>query len=209
MFMFVIEHLEPVVSKWVWFEYKHASKLVGRNRLIITNVENEKEAQKLKEIAYVSRMSIADVGTNPARILILDPKAEKELVTDDFKGIDFVVIGGIMGDHPPRGRTYDLLTKRIPNSKVRNLGKEQFSVDGAIYMALMISKGYKLKEIPIKVGIEIRVNEYLTIELPFAYPLVNGRPLISKELVEYLKKDIDKDEAEYIRLGYVKSIVEY
>ncbi len=209
MFMFVIEHLEPVVSKWVWLEYKHASKIVGRDRLLITNVKDRREAEKLKEIALVSRMSITELGTRPDRILVLDPKANDELTPNDFRDIDFIVIGGIMGDHPPKGRTYKLLTRKIPGCRARNIGKDQFSVDGAIYMAMMVSKGYTLKEISVKVGLEIKVNEYLTIELPYAYPLVNGRPLISEELVEYLKSDIDRDEAEYILLGRVKSIVEY
>jgi len=207
--LFVIEHLEPVVSKWVWYEYKHASRIVGKENLIITNVKDPREAKELRKIAIVSRESIIEVGAPSKRLIILDPQAKESLRLEDFKEVDFIVVGGIMGDHPPRGRTFELLTKRIPGCKARNIGKEQFSVDGAIYIALMISEGISLEEIPIVKGLEIKVNEYLTIELPYAFPLVNNRPLISEELIEYLKYDIEEDEVEAIRMGRVKSIVEY
>jgi len=209
MVLFVIEHLEPVVSKWVWYEYKHASRIVGKENLIITNVKDPREAKELRKIAIVSRESIIEVGAPSKRLIILDPQAKESLRLEDFKEVDFIVVGGIMGDHPPRGRTFELLTKRIPGCKARNIGKEQFSVDGAIYIALMISEGISLEEIPIVKGLEIKVNEYLTIELPYAFPLVNNRPLISEELIEYLKYDIEEDEVEAIRMGRVKSIVEY
>ena len=207
--LFVIEHLEPVLSKWAWLEYKHASEIVGRERLLITNVKDPREASILKRIAIVSSMSITEVGSPPERVLVLDPQAFKRLDTCDMKDVDFVVIGGIMGDHPPRGRTRVLLTSRLPGCKARNLGEGQFSVDGAIYMAFMVSKGASLSQIPVVNGLEIRVNEYFTIELPYMFPVVNGRPLISDELVNYLIYEIEDHEVEAIRSGDVKSIADY
>ncbi|MCD6510905.1 MAG: hypothetical protein J7L11_11035 [Thermoprotei archaeon] len=209
MVLFVIEHLEPVLSKWAWLEYKHASEIVGRERLLITNVKDPREARILKRIAIVSSMSITEVGSPPERVLVLDPQAFKRLDTCDMKDVDFVVIGGIMGDHPPRGRTRVLLTSRLPGCKARNLGEGQFSVDGAIYIAFMVSKGASLSQIPVVNGLEIRVNEYFTIELPYMFPVINGRPLISDELVNYLIYEIEDHEVEAIRSGDVKSIADY
>ena len=54
---FIIEHLEPVVSKWVWIEYKHASEIAGRDKLVITNVKDPREREILSRIAReVSRV---------------------------------------------------------------------------------------------------------------------------------------------------------
>ncbi|RLF20493.1 MAG: hypothetical protein DRN15_06150 [Thermoprotei archaeon] len=207
--IFVIEHLEPVVSRWVWYEYLSSSRIIGRERLLISNVKDPRERAILRKIAMVSKMSILKVGLPADKMLILDPKAPTLLRPDDFKEVKYVVIGGIMGDHPPRGRTWTLLTSRLPGCIARNLGPHQFSVDGAVYMAHMVMHGYEVEEIPIRIGLEIKVNEFLTIELPYAYPLINGRPLISKELVEYLKHGIEEDEVEAIRSGRVRSIAEF
>ncbi len=176
---------------------------------MITNVKNPKERDRLREIALVYEESIIEVGCPCDRILVLDPQASRPLEPEDFKGVDFVVVGGIMGDHPPKGRTRKLLTSRLPGCKARNIGEHQFSVDGAMYVAMMVSKGLTLEEIPIKVGLEIKVDEYLTIELPYAYPLVSGRPLISQELIEYLVHDIEDDEVYAIRTGKIRSVADY
>jgi len=211
---FIIEHLEPVVSRWVWYEYKHTSKIVGKDKLIITNVKDPRERAKLLEIASkVYEESIINLPFDKRKLIILDPQANRALTPNDFNNDVYVVIGGIMGDYPPKGRTKILLSDKIPEAIKRNIGKEQFSVDGAAYVALQIAKGKTLEQIPFITNLEIKVNEIdgmiHTIVLPYSYPLVNNRPLISQELVNYLKNDIEKDEMEFIRIGRVKSIVEY
>jgi ribosome biogenesis SPOUT family RNA methylase Rps3 len=40
----------------------------------------------------------------------------------------------------------------------------------------------------------IKVDEFHEIILPYVYPLVNNKPLISDELIEYLKYYIEEDE---------------
>lgn len=207
MVIFVIEHLEPIVSKWVWLEYKHCSQLVGKKNLLITNIKNDKERNLLSKIAMVSEYSIVEVGCPENRIIVLDPQASRTLKPEDLTNdVDFIVIGGIMGDYPPKGRTWKLLTSRIPNCKVRNIGPFQFSVDGALYIAYMVSKGKRVEEIPIIENLEIKVSENFVIILPYAYPLVNGKPFISNELINYLINDIEKDETEALRSGKVRSI---
>jgi len=38
--LFVIEHLEGEVGKWVLLEYKNVARIVGKENLVITNVRN-------------------------------------------------------------------------------------------------------------------------------------------------------------------------
>ena len=206
---FVIEHLEPVVSKWVWVEYKHASEIVGRSRLIITNVEDPREREVLSRIAgEVLEESIADLPLPRSSIVVLDPQGARELVPEDFESETYVVVGGIMGDCPPRGRTKELLTSRLPGARIRTLGDRQFSVDGAVYVAKRISEGARLEEIEVADELEIVVTESFSIILPFAYPLVEGRPLVSEELVDYLVYEIEEEEAYAIRRGRPRSVAE-
>jgi len=132
--------------------------------------------------------------------IILDPKASKRLEPDNFRDKKAVIIGGILGDHPPRGRTQKLVTAKLPDAAVRNLGKEQFSIDGAVYMAKLVSEGKRIEEIPLKRGLTIKLNEYAEVYLPFAYPLNGGRPVIHRALIQYLRSEkIVKYEEKLLR----------
>jgi ribosome biogenesis SPOUT family RNA methylase Rps3 len=185
--LFVIEHLEPELSEWLWIEYAHAVELVGREGLMITNVKREDERRKLLKLCDARPERVADLF--PQReLLVLDPQARRKLTPADLNKRRVVVIGGILGDDPPRGRTRALLTERLPGAASRSLGKHQFSIDGSVYVAKRVSEGAELDEIPTRVGIEIPVGRHCSVILPFAYPLVDGRPLISDKLVAYLKR---------------------
>ncbi|MEM3874083.1 MAG: SAM-dependent methyltransferase [Candidatus Bathyarchaeia archaeon] len=196
---FVIEHLELEIGKWLLYEYMHASEIVGKNRLIFTNVKKESEKAKLSKLGTVEEKSAAEIF-NPEEVIILDPKAELPLKPEDFAGKDAVIIGGILGDHPPKGRTGKLLTRHFPEATVRNIGKSQFSIDGAVYVAKLVSEGKPLEKIPVKKGLTLRLNEYAEVHLPYAYPLKNGKPVISQKLVAYLCSDeIVKDEEKLLQ----------
>jgi len=192
--LFVIEHLEPKIGKWLYIEYKHASEIVGKSRLIFTNVKNGEDAETLSRFGIVRNEIFAEIFA-PEKIIVLDPKASKKLSPEDFTGKEAVVIGGILGDHPPKGRTQKLVTAKLPSATVRSLGDEQFSIDGAVYLTKVVSEGKKLEEVSIKKGLTIRLNEYAEVYLPYAYPLKDGKPVISKELIDYLCSDkIIRDE---------------
>ena len=197
--IFVIEHLEPETGKWLLYEYEHASEIVGKNRLIFTNVKKKDEAIKLSRLGKVEEKSAAEIFS-PEKVIILDPKAEEPLKPEDFAGKDAVIIGGILGDHPPKGRTRKLLTRRFPKATVRNIGKGQFSIDGAVYVAKLVSDGTPLEKIPVKKGLSLRLDEHAEVYLPYAYPLKDGKPIISQKLVAYLCSDqIVKDEEEILK----------
>lgn len=204
--MVLIEHLEPVLGKWIWLEYKHVSKMVGRENLLFTNIRNNKEAFKLRELGRVSPKSVVQskqLGDSP---IILDPQSLVPLVPEDFTGDTCLVVGGILGDHPPRGRTSLALTKKLPHMSSRNLGLYQFSVDGAVYVALNIASGKLIADIPVKLGAELSLSKKHVTFLPFAYPLVRGKPLMAPGLRQYLRREIFEDEEVLFRTGRSPSV---
>ena len=191
-----IEHLEPYLSKWLWIEYKHASRLAA-GRLEFTNVKREDHFKALSRLAPTRRESVLELY-GAGSLVILDPSAPQLLRPEDLKEGRVLVVGGILGDHPPRRRTRRLLTQRARGAKARSLGPAQFSIDGAVYVALRVAGGARLEEVPVKVGLAIKAP-LTTIYLPYAYPLRDGRPVISRGLIEYLKKDVVEDEERLLR----------
>ncbi|MEM2321388.1 MAG: SAM-dependent methyltransferase [Candidatus Bathyarchaeia archaeon] len=196
--LFVIEHLEPEISKWLYLEYKHASKIVGEDRLVFTNVKKE-DVNILSNLGIVKSESFIEIF-NQRKVVILDPKAKERIKPEDLEKKEAIIIGGILGDHPPRGRTRKLITLRAPEAAARNLGKGQFSIDGAVYIAKMICEGFRLEDIPIKRGLYIKINERAEVHLPYVYPLKDGKPVVSEELLKYLvSEEIVKDKEKLLR----------
>ena len=124
------------------------------------------------------------------RLIILDPKAEETLRRDYINNDDYLVIGGILGDYPPKGRTYKYITKKIikkyPKVRRYNLGKYMFPIDSAAIVAYLIWRGEKLEDIPVINELHIK-HKYGEVILPFSYPLIHGKPFINPILMELLK----------------------
>ncbi len=185
--LFVIEHLEPCLSEWLYIEYFHAARIVGRERLFITNVKKKSEFRELFTIAHIERKRARELF-GQQKLIVLDPRARKTLSPDDLRGKQAIVIGGILGGEPPLGRTKELLTKSLPRASARNLRKHQFAIDSATYVAKKVSEGKSLGEVPVQRGLEIQIRKGHSTFLPYAFPLVKGKPLISRELITYLKR---------------------
>jgi len=185
--LFVIEHLEPKLGEWLHIEYSHAARIVGKKRLLITNVKKKGEFHKLVKIARVERKRACELFKQ-RELIVLDPRARKKLSPTDMRGRGVIIIGGILGEEPPLGRTRELLTRTLPRASARNLGKEQLAIDGATYLAKQVSKGRSLEEVPVQHGLEIQISEVQSTYLPYTFPLVGGKPLISQELIPYLKR---------------------
>ncbi|MEZ0289649.1 MAG: hypothetical protein ABWJ42_00980 [Sulfolobales archaeon] len=177
-----IEHLESRVSEWLLAEYKHSYRIAG-NRLLITGIE-------IPGLPSTSKRFYELI--DPSKVIILDPQAGRELRPEDLVRYEGIVIGGILGSHPPLGRTKKLLSDRFPEAEKRNIGEYQFSIDGSVYIVTEILRGRRLEEIPVVFGLiikrRIRDLEY-EIVLPYAYPLVRDRPLVSRELLKLLAGD--------------------
>lgn len=185
--LIVIEHLEIELSPWILLEYRHSSILAGKDRIMYTNVPL-KYHSILSRYGKVSMYSVLDIFDHK-RLLILDPKADKALNRKDLENIDAVVIGGILGDHPPRGRTYTLLSSRAKDSIKRNIGDGQYSIDGAVYVVLEVLRRGCLECIDYVDGVELSKiigDEEVRVFLPFRYPIINNKPLLAPGLSEYL-----------------------
>ncbi len=179
----VIEHLEPEMSLWILLEYRHAGLIVGdRDMLWFTNIP-ARYKKILDKYGRVYEKSILELVPQE-KIVILDPQAEKPLTYDDLLG-KYVVIGGILGDYPPRGRTKELLSSRAPRAEKRNIGEGQYSIDGTVYYVMYLWKHGSMNEFKYVDGVKINTNEG-HIFLPFRYPVEDNRPILAPGLKEYL-----------------------
>jgi len=182
--IYIIEHLEPKVYPWCLIEYRNISRIVGASNLWFTNIKRENK--DLEKIGRVFRNSAAELSLKNA--CVLDPEANKTLFPKEAKQFDYFIFGGILGDYPPRKRTESELTGRIKNAQVRNIGKKQFSTDNAVLVTKKIVGGFPLSKIKFIDKLIIRINDVESIELPYHYPVINGKPQISNELINFLRK---------------------
>lgn len=185
MTIYIIEHLEPELGQWCLIEYKQISRIVGKNNLWFTNIINKKDKLKLTKIGQVFSESVSEL--NLKNSCILDPEARKTL--NPREKFDFFIFGGILGDYPPRKRTREELTRKIKfKAEKRNIGREQMSTDNAVYTVKQIVSGKKMQDLKFQDNLEIKFNKTMTLELPYRYNLVRNKPLISPELLGFLKK---------------------
>ncbi len=184
--IYIVEHLEPRLYKWCWLEYQHISQIVGKENLWFTNIRTKAQRQKLALIGRVFSQPVPQLSL--PKVCVLDPTASKTLSPTDALKIDFLVFGGILGDYPPRERTKEELTILMSNPLVRNLGKVQLPTDNAVYLAKEILAGKTISQMQFSDNIEINFAKGLSMQLPFRYVLLKGKPLISPKLMEFLKK---------------------
>ncbi len=184
---FIIEHLEPKLWPWCMIEYRQISKIIGKSNLWFTNIKNKKDKSRLIRYGKVIENSVRDIGLKLDKACILDPSASKTIIPKEAKQFNYFIFGGILGDYPARKRTKKELTINLKDIEKRNIGKKQLSTDNAVYVVKEIIKGRNLKSIKMKNKIEIKINKIESIILPYRYPLINGKPNISDELIKYLK----------------------
>lgn len=182
--IYIIEHLESKVWPWCLIEYENISRIVGKNNLWFTNIKRKNRA--LEKIGSVFKESIAKM--NPKNACILDPEASRLLEPKEAKQFDYFIFGGILGDYPPRKRTTPELTSKIKNTASRNIGKNQFSTDNAVFVTKEIVSGVPLSKMKFIDTLAIKINDIESIDLPYCYPLIKGKPQISQKLVKFLKR---------------------
>ena len=183
--IFIIEHLEPKLYPWCLIEYKHISKVVGKESLWFTNMLKINNKKELEGYGNLIDESVKKIKLENA--CVLDPNAKKTLNPKEAENFRYYILGGILGDYPPKQRTKDELTKFIDEAEVRNIGKEQMSTDNAALVVKEIVGGKRLSELAFKDGIEIPIDKIASIQLPYRYRIIKGEPFISQELVIYLK----------------------
>ncbi len=178
--IYIIEHLEGKLWEWCLIEYKHIATIVSN--LWFTNIKSN----RLKKYGKVITKSVTQLSLKNA--CVLDPAAKKTLTPEEAKTFDFFIFGGILGDDPPQKRTFPELTSGLRNAEARNIGKKQMSTDTAVYVVKQIVEGKKLSDITFKDTIEIPLGKHESTTLPYRYILINNKPMVSKELILYLKK---------------------
>lgn len=184
---YIIEHLEPKLYKWCQIEYKHISSIIGKDNLIFTNIKTEAQQKNLQNFGKVEKRSISEL--NYPRMTVLDPSAQQTLSPNDKERFDYLVFGGILGDHPMKQRTKKELTSKLAEIPIRNLGPKQFPTDNAIFIAReIVEKGKTLNDLSFTENIELELRKGESILFPFCYLLISGKPLISEELKFYLRK---------------------
>ncbi|MBU0756943.1 MAG: hypothetical protein KKF44_02670 [Nanoarchaeota archaeon] len=173
MVKLIIEHLDTRLWKWSYIEYKHISDFAGKENVIFTNIKGPKTTEKLSRLGEVHQESIKNLKFNNA--CVLDPSAEKTLSPKD--NYDYLILGGILGDHPPQERTKEMLTKRLELPS-RNLGTRQFSTNTAAYVALKICRGTPIEKIEFEDELVVKVSDSEEIILPFPYVKEKGKLVI-------------------------------
>ncbi|WP_297065197.1 hypothetical protein [Thermococcus sp.] len=189
----VIEHLENI-SDWLWLEYKHVSEWWG-DRLIFTNVLPE-ERERLAKLGSVIGESVTRFPFDRSKIIVLDLQAEEELKPEDIEEDTIIVVGGILGDAIPRGRTREFITSKMEGVKVRHIGRPQFSIDGASIVAKLIADGKRLGEIDYEENPTIKLDEFSEITLHYAVPKLEGKLLLTPGLIELQKRELGYTEEE-------------
>ena len=184
--LYIIEHLEPL-SKWVKLEYEHCSKIVGKENLLFTNIVNKEEQEFLKRLGKVEEKSVIELFSRE-EIIVLEPQAKTRLQKDDFKKYKKIIIGGILGEAEPSGRTMELITSKLKKGVQRNLGADQFSIDGATFVAKKIQEGEE-KDLGVLKEPEIEFEEGHSTVLHYAIPVFRGKPIFTPGLVEYVQSD--------------------
>ncbi len=182
--MFVIEHLEPELYDWCIIEYKHISRIVGKSNLWFTNIK-KKDRKKLTRYGKVFHESVKQIGLS--RACLLDPEADETLSPVNSLDYSFFIFGGILGDYPPKKRTKNELTRFMKGIKTFNIGKEQMSTDNAVYTVKQILDGKILNKLKFQEGLDIKINRIQSTQLPYRYNVIKGKPLISRELVKFIK----------------------
>ena len=183
---FIIEHLEPRLYPWCELEYRHISSIVGKNNLLFTNIRSASAAAKLQKIGRVEKKSVSELLLKKA--CLLDPEADKLLTPADGKKFDFFVFGGILGDDPPKERTKELLTSKMPEVETRNLGPKQMSTDTAVLVTKKIIDGTQLGKIKFIDGAIVQIQEGEEVILPYRYVKQDGKPFLAPGIETLLRK---------------------
>lgn len=178
----VIENCEPEISDWVFLEYLNASEIT-QGKIIYAKTADK----KLEPFGAVDPRSFTEI-VESGKTIILDPAAEKPLAAEDFQNFKYLVFGGICGDYPPKARTGPLVSCRMPNAELRNLGAKQLSTDSAVLMAKLISLGARIDGVETTECLTIEYGEGESFVLPFGYVVLNDRIMITPGLLDLLKK---------------------
>ncbi len=189
----LIEHLEDI-SEWLWLEYSHVAKW-WNGKLVFTNVR-EDERERLAKLGSVIGESVTRFPLDRSKVIVLDLQAGEGLKPEDIDEDTVIVLGGILGDAVPRGRTREFITSRMKGVTVRHIGKPQYSIDGASIVAKLIADGRRLDEIEYEENPTIKLDEFSEITLHYAVPKLDGKILLTPGLIELQRREMGYTETD-------------
>ncbi|MCE4628269.1 MAG: hypothetical protein F7C34_03870 [Desulfurococcales archaeon] len=190
----VVEYMEEYPSRWLVEEIAEAYWSARAHGLgfLVSNAWDPRLVALLERrgIPYNSRPASA-LGCEPS--IVLDMRARRRLEPWEAGAAECLVVGGIMGDYPPRGRGL-LLVYSLPGAAVRSLGPEQMSIHTAAKVAALIARGRRLDEIrlagPGRFTVETPLGT-VEVELPYAYTLgPDGRPEVPERVRRVLERGV-------------------
>ncbi len=181
--LLIIEHCEPALSTWLLLEYKHTAKL-WKNHLLFTRVTDARTKKILEKLGTVKKEKAKDLYKGK-HCIVLDPQAKKPLTPHDCTTTEALIVGGLLGYEKPQGRTKTLISS-TSGFQTRHLGPLQLSIDGAAFVIKAISLGLLLTDIEIAKEVEIIHDSVHSTILPFGYPIMENKPVITPGLVKYL-----------------------
>ncbi len=182
----VIENREASISDWLMAEYAHSASIWPDT--IFTNVKSAPMSEALDIIGEPVAQDVLEY-TGGKGCIILDHQSPAELRTADFEDAEYIVVGGILGYDKPKGRTRELITSRFSEegNRFRNIGKIQLTIDSAVFVARAVFLGASLDELDITSEVEVKWDDVHSTLLPYGYPIVDGKVLITPGLVEILR----------------------
>ena len=178
--IYIIEHLELKVHQWSFLEYRHISRIVGKENLWFTNTSS----RRLAKFGKVIPESITVMSLQKS--CLLDLSVPVLLEPKEANTFDYFIFGGILGNSPASGRTKKLLAEKISWANHRNLGPDQFSTDTAVIVTKKIVEGTPLSRILFIPELEIHTRFGESVVLPYHYILDNNKPVVAPGLVEML-----------------------
>ncbi len=198
----VIEHMEERPTRWLIAEYIEAAEEAGRLgfNIVFTGVRDPVLQSVLAREGLEWRFEHSWELYDTPRTVVLDLWAPRDLEPGEAESLDYYVIGGIMGDHPPRGRGR-LLSWMFESAAKRRLGPYQMSIHVAAWAAAMVARGTPVDRLPVVYGASVRVRTpmgELEVELPYAYPRgPGGRGVVPERIRRVLEHGVLWDEDSY------------
>lgn len=196
--------MEQGFSEWVILEYAQIIKDLGSENLILSSLPASTTLKdippKLVELGLQwTTKQLSDVPKEfnlpemvNGKVCLLDPRAKSDLEPEDGKQFDYFVFGGILGDHPPRDRTSELM-QHYPGLLVgKRLGDKQMTTDTAVRTTqLIMEKGKPFEQIKFWDYPEFRFSKYEATEMPFRYVIneKDGKPILPEGMLNLIKKD--------------------
>lgn len=121
------------------------------------------------EIAHMFAQRMIAIGEGTSNICFMDMRGEKQLAPEDSKQFEFLIFGGILGDHPPQDRSKDL---RSHFANVRQLGSVQMTTDTAVLVSReILEEGKPYKTLKFNEDPEIPTDDSVKRYLDMALPL--------------------------------------